>query len=144
MRPSDLRISAVAAQRRRRSFDDLARNTPGDGVVTGFGLIKDGSAEVQCALIACKCPASSRSFFSHLMICRMREDDYTVLAGTQGAIGHRKHDRLLHIAQDLSVPVVLYGEGGGGRPGDVDAFEVRAGPILGHTLVLQADTFHDS
>jgi hypothetical protein len=34
---------------------DLVQNTPGDGVVTGFGTIKDGETEVRCALIACEC-----------------------------------------------------------------------------------------
>jgi acetyl-CoA carboxylase carboxyltransferase component len=46
--------------------------------------------------------------------------DYTVLAGTQGAMNHRKKDRLLKIAEDLRLPVVLFSEGGGGRPGDTD------------------------
>jgi acetyl-CoA carboxylase carboxyltransferase component len=102
---------------------------PGDGVVTGFGLVKDGSAEVRCSLIACTCSTLSRSSLSQLpilLVYYLVADDYTVLAGTQGAIGHRKHDRPLKIAQDLSVLVVLYVEGGGGRPGDIDTFEVRA------------------
>ena len=46
--------------------------------------------------------------------------DYTVLAGTQGFRGHQKKDRLLDVAQRLGLPVILFAEGGGGRPGDTD------------------------
>ena len=46
--------------------------------------------------------------------------DYTVLAGTQGVWNHRKSDRLLELAQRQRLPLVLFAEGGGGRPGDVD------------------------
>ena len=47
--------------------------------------------------------------------------DYMVLAGTQGFRGHQKKDRLLEVVDRLDVPVVLFAEGGGGRPGDTDA-----------------------
>ena len=46
--------------------------------------------------------------------------DYTVLAGTQGMRNHLKKDRLFEIAEHRRLPVVLFAEGGGGRPGDVD------------------------
>ncbi len=46
--------------------------------------------------------------------------DYTVLAGTQGRYNHSKTDRLLELAARREVPLVLFAEGGGGRPGDVD------------------------
>jgi acetyl-CoA carboxylase carboxyltransferase component len=46
--------------------------------------------------------------------------DYTVLAGTQGMRNHAKKDRLFEIAARRRLPVVLFAEGGGGRPGDVD------------------------
>jgi acetyl-CoA carboxylase carboxyltransferase component len=46
--------------------------------------------------------------------------DYTVLAGTQGAANHQKTDRMLGLAIQLKLPLVLFAEGGGGRPGDVD------------------------
>ena len=87
---------AVAAQRRRRDLDDLARSTPADGLVGGVGRI-DGR------------PAVVMSY------------DYTVLAGTQGFQNHRKKDRLFEVAARQQLPVVLFAEGGGGRPGDVDA-----------------------
>jgi acetyl-CoA carboxylase carboxyltransferase component len=46
--------------------------------------------------------------------------DYTVLAGTQGMRNHLKKDRLFEIAERRRLPVVLFAECGGGRPGDVD------------------------
>jgi acetyl-CoA carboxylase carboxyltransferase component len=46
--------------------------------------------------------------------------DYTVLAGTQGMRNHLKKDRLFELAEQSRLPVVLFAEGGGGRPGDVD------------------------
>jgi acetyl-CoA carboxylase carboxyltransferase component len=47
--------------------------------------------------------------------------DYMVLAGTQGFFNHKKMDRMLKIAHEQSLPLILFAEGGGGRPGDVDA-----------------------
>jgi acetyl-CoA carboxylase carboxyltransferase component len=87
---------AVAAQSRRRSADDLMRNTPADGMVTGTGCV-NGQRVVVMAY------------------------DFTVLAGTQGMRNHQKTDRMLGIALQHKLPVVLFAEGGGGRPGDVDA-----------------------
>jgi acetyl-CoA carboxylase carboxyltransferase component len=46
--------------------------------------------------------------------------DATVLAGTQGMRNHQKTDRMLGLALQNKLPVVLFAEGGGGRPGDVD------------------------
>ena len=93
---------AVAAQRSRRSLDDLQRQTPADGLITGtasIGAATFGAARAQVAVMAY---------------------DYTVLAGTQGVFNHRKSDRLLDLAERLGLPVLLFAEGGGGRPGDVD------------------------
>ncbi len=86
---------AIAAQRRRRALDDLIVNTPGDGMVTGIGTVGGG----RCAVLSY---------------------DYTVLAGTQGYQNHRKTDRMLELAERQRLPVVLFAEGGGGRPGDTD------------------------
>ena len=55
--------------------------------------------------------------------------DYTVLAGTQGMRNHLKKDRLFELAERRRLPVVLFAEGGGGRPGDVD-WPIVAGPRL--------------
>jgi acetyl-CoA carboxylase carboxyltransferase component len=57
--------------------------------------------------------------------------DYTVLAGTQGVLGHRKKDRLFELIERMRLPTVFFAEGGGGRPGDSDhpvvsALDVRA------------------
>ena len=86
---------AVAAQRSRRSQADLEQNTPADGMVTGIGTVH-GAQVVVLAY------------------------DATVLAGTQGMRNHQKTDRMLGLALHNRLPVVLFAEGGGGRPGDVD------------------------
>jgi acetyl-CoA carboxylase carboxyltransferase component len=93
---------AVAAQSSRRSADDLVRNTPADGMVTGIGTINAGvfGAEKSRAVVL--------------------SYDATVLAGTQGMRNHQKTDRMLGVALQANLPVVLFAEGGGGRPGDVD------------------------
>ena len=93
---------AVAAQRSRRSEEDLIENTPADGMVTGIGSINS-------ALFG---PEASRAV--------VMAYDATVLAGTQGMRNHQKTDRLLGIALQQKLPVLLFAEGGGGRPGDTD------------------------
>ena len=93
---------AVAAQRGRRSEDDLIVNTPADGMVTGIGSING-------ALFGAE--ASRTVVLAY---------DATVLAGTQGMRNHQKTDRMLCIALQNKLPVVLFAEGGGGRPGDTD------------------------
>ncbi|MEN7343824.1 MAG: biotin/lipoyl-containing protein, partial [Pseudomonadota bacterium] len=90
-----------AAQRTRRDVDDLKRNTPADGLVAGLATINSDTAQKNDA-------------------CVVMHYDYTVLAGTQGAMNHAKTDRLLKIAEADQRPVVFFTEGGGGRPGDVD------------------------
>ena len=52
--------------------------------------------------------------------CAVLAYDYTVLAGTQGHMNHKKKDRLFELAAEWEIPTVFYTEGGGGRPGDVD------------------------
>ncbi|WP_445263717.1 carboxyl transferase domain-containing protein [Ramlibacter sp. PS3R-8] len=93
---------AVAAQSSRRSQDDLARNTPADGMVTGIARINGDLFPPERASAA------------------VLAYDATVLAGTQGFRNHQKTDRLLGVALKNRLPVVLFAEGGGGRPGDVD------------------------
>ncbi|MDA7418923.1 carbamoyl-phosphate synthase large subunit [Xenophilus arseniciresistens] len=93
---------AVAAQTRRRSLEDLIANTPADGIVTGIGSVNAeqfGAEDSRCVVMAY---------------------DYTVLAGTQGLRNHQKQDRMLALAHQLKLPMVLFAEGGGGRPGDTD------------------------
>jgi acetyl-CoA carboxylase carboxyltransferase component len=90
-----------AAQERRRPKEELIASTPADGLVAGVAEV-DGN------------PCVAMSY------------DYTVLAGTQGMRGHLKKDRLFELAERRRLPVVLFAEGGGGRPGDVD-FPIVAG-----------------
>ncbi len=97
----------IAAQRRRRELDDLIANTPADGLVGGIGDVNGAWVDDDRAR---KCVAVSY--------------DYTVLAGTQGTQNHRKKDRLFELAEQLRLPVVLFTEGGGGRPGDTDQLGV--------------------
>jgi acetyl-CoA carboxylase carboxyltransferase component len=106
---------AVAAQRRRRSFEELIERTPADGLVGGLGTVNGGS------------------FGAERSRCVVLSYDYTVLAGTQGVVNHRKKDRLFDIVQRLGVPVVLFAEGGGGRPGDTDVSAVSG---------LDTEAFH--
>ena len=96
----------LAAQRQRRSLEDLIAKTPADGLVAGIGTVNGTTA-----------PKDRAS-------CVVLAYDYTVLAGTQGAQNHRKKDRMLEIAERQRLPVVLFSEGGGGRPGDTDALGI--------------------
>ena len=93
---------AIAAQRRRRKVDDLIKSTPADGLITGVATVnaeKFGAKDGRCMVISY---------------------DYTVLAGTQGHMNHKKIDRMLGLAEQWRLPLLFYAEGGGGRPGDTD------------------------
>jgi acetyl-CoA carboxylase carboxyltransferase component len=97
---------AIAAQRARRPLEELIARTPADGLVAGTATVEGRP-------------------------CAVLSYDYTVLAGTQGALGHRKKDRLFELIERMRLPAVFFAEGGGGRPGDTDypvvsALEVRA------------------
>ena len=92
----------VAAQRRRRGLEDLLVRSPADGLVTGVGRVNGhlfGDPHARAAVLAY---------------------DYTVFAGTQGVHNHWKTDRLIDIAERGRMPIVVFAEGGGGRPGDDD------------------------
>ena len=92
----------IAAQRARRSVEDLVANTPADGLIAGIGRVNG-------------------DLFDHERSrCAVLSYDYSVLAGTQGQMNHRKKDRLFELVERLRLPVVLFAEGGGGRPGDTD------------------------
>src|SRR5581483_6442981 len=103
---------AIAAQRSRRDLQELIERTPGDGLVGGTARINGEQ-------------------FGERGACAVLSYDYTVLAGTQGALGHRKKDRLFELIERMRLPTVFFAEGGGGRPGDTDhpvvsALDVRA------------------
>ncbi|SNR35464.1 Biotin-requiring enzyme [Haloechinothrix alba] len=93
---------ALAAQRARRSEQELMDRTPADGLVAGVGSVNGATFG----------PERSRVVALSY--------DYTVLAGTQGTRGHIKKDRMFSLAERSGLPVVLFAEGGGGRPGDTD------------------------
>ena len=97
---------AIAAQRRRRTVEDLVANTPADGMIGGIGTV------------------NGHLFPGHAGQVMVVSYDYTVLAGTQGLQNHRKKDRLFDVAEQLRLPVVFFTEGGGGRPGDTDGMGV--------------------
>jgi acetyl-CoA carboxylase carboxyltransferase component len=101
-----------AAQEQRRPREELMARTPADGLVAGVGDV-DGGA------------------------CVAMSYDYTVLAGTQGMRNHLKKDRLFDVAERRRLPVILFAEGGGGRPGDVDmpkvaGLDCRAFQLFAH------------
>jgi acetyl-CoA carboxylase carboxyltransferase component len=92
---------AIAAQRGRREVQDLIEKTPADGLIGGTARING-------------------ELFGDAAACAVLTYDYTVLAGTQGALGHRKKDRLFELIERMRLPTVFFAEGGGGRPGDTD------------------------
>jgi len=92
---------AIAAQRGRRELDELIARTPADGLIGGTARVNG-------------------ELFGERAACAVLSYDYTVLAGTQGALGHRKKDRLFELIERMRLPAVLFAEGGGGRPGDTD------------------------
>jgi acetyl-CoA carboxylase carboxyltransferase component len=96
----------IAAQRARRSTEELIQRTPADGLVAGIGRV------------------NGELFDDEHSRCAVLSYDYMVLAGTQGQMNHRKKDRLFELVERLRLPVVLFAEGGGGRPGDTDTATV--------------------
>jgi len=103
---------AVAAQRSRREYEDLQTSTAADGVITGTATVNQdlfGEDKTHAVVVVY---------------------DYAVLAGTQGHYHHRKLDRIFEKAEELKLPVVIYTEGGGGRPGDTDVRTSIAGLYL--------------
>jgi acetyl-CoA carboxylase carboxyltransferase component len=92
---------AIAAQRGRSSVEELIARTPGDGLIGGTARVNGRP-------------------------CAVLSYDYTVLAGTQGALGHAKKDRLFELIERMRLPVIFFAEGGGGRPGDTDFPTVSA------------------
>ena len=92
---------ALAAQRQRRDVQELIERTPADGLVAGTARVNG-------------------ELFGDRAACAVLSYDYTVLAGTQGYLGHRKKDRLFELIERMRLPTVFFAEGGGGRPGDTD------------------------
>ncbi|MCZ6856091.1 MAG: carbamoyl-phosphate synthase large subunit [Gammaproteobacteria bacterium] len=90
----------VARQHQRHDMETLRKQTPADGLLAGTGTINGDLFDDDRA----------RAIVVHY--------DYTVLAGTQGGRNHYKQDRMFELAERFRIPLVLFGEGGGGRPGD--------------------------
>ncbi|MBU0808600.1 MAG: carbamoyl-phosphate synthase large subunit [Gammaproteobacteria bacterium] len=109
---------AIAAQRRRRSLEELIEQSPADGLVAGIGTV------------------NAETFGSEAARCMAIAYDYTVFAGTQGVMNHKKTDRMLGLAAQWRLPLVLFAEGGGGRPGDTDFVGVAG--LDCHTFVGMA------
>ncbi len=97
---------ALAAQRGRRSMDELIQKSPADGLVAQIGFV------------------NGKLFPENKSRCLVIGYDYTVLAGTQGWFNHKKKDRMLALAHKQELPTILFAEGGGGRPGDVDMHQI--------------------
>ena len=119
---------AVAAQRSRRDYEELQTETAADGIITGLCNINKeevGEASSQAVVII---------------------NDFSVLAGTQGFFHHKKLDRMCELAEKSKLPVVMYAEGGGGRPADTDVSTQIAGlnitsftswaKLTGHSLKI--------
>ncbi len=100
----------LAAQRSRRGKDELISKTPGDGLVGGIADVSG----VRCVVLTY---------------------DYMVLAGTQGHQNHRKKDRLFELAERMRLPVIVFAEGGGGRPGESDGVTVAGLDCLAFALL---------
>jgi acetyl-CoA carboxylase carboxyltransferase component len=109
----------VAAQRSRRTLEDLIARTPADGLVMGIGRINGTlfpDADARCVVMSY---------------------DYTVLAGTQGSKNHEKKDRMFELAGQWRLPLVVFAEGGGGRPGDTDVVTSGMLHIKAFTLLAK-------
>jgi acetyl-CoA carboxylase carboxyltransferase component len=107
---------ALAAQRDRRSLEELIASTPADGFIGGLATVNSGL------------------FGQEESRCVVASYDYSVLAGTQGFYGHHKKDRLFELAARQGLPVVLFAEGGGGRPGDTSAPSVSGLEVMAFAL----------
>ncbi|MEW6186353.1 MAG: carboxyl transferase domain-containing protein, partial [Thermodesulfobacteriota bacterium] len=92
----------LVVARQHQKFDDetLRQYTPADGLIAGIGKVNGKYFSDD----------RSRTMVIHY--------DYTVLAGTQGVRNHYKQDRMFELARRFKIPVVIFSEGGGGRPGD--------------------------
>jgi acetyl/propionyl-CoA carboxylase alpha subunit len=109
----------VAAQRTRRTMEDLIARTPADGLVMGVGRV------------------NGTLFPDSESRCIAMSYDYTVLAGTQGSKNHQKKDRMFELAAQWRLPIVVFAEGGGGRPGDTDVINAGMLEIKAFTLLAQ-------
>lgn len=106
---------ALPSQRKRRTAEQLIAMGPADGLVAGTASI------------------NAASFDHEASRCIVVGYDYMAFAGTQGWANHKKLNRMLHIAAQQPVPLILFAEGGGGRPGETD--QMRASGLDSPTFV---------
>ncbi len=100
----------LAAQRRKLGLDTLLDVSPADGIVTGVGEVNADSFHAERSQVA------------------IMAYDSTVMAGTQGFLGHKKTDRMMEVARQQGLASIFLTEGGGGRPNDDDfAYIVQSG-----------------
>jgi acetyl/propionyl-CoA carboxylase alpha subunit len=92
----------LSARRRKVAMEQLIEESPADGLIMGLAQINGDRFDED------KSRAVVVSY------------DYTVMAGTQGQMGHHKQDRMFEMAERWRLPVVIFCEGGGGRGSDTD------------------------
>ncbi len=100
-----------AAQRQRRSIEELIQKTPADGLIAGVGSV------------------NGRQFGESRSRTMIISYDDMVFAGTQGLNGHTKTDRMAELAGKMAVPLIFIAEGAGGRSGDTDRVSVAGQDI---------------
>ncbi len=100
----------ISTPRRGLLLHDLIRKTPADGLVAGIGSVNGDLFD----------PKRARTIF-------ISYDD-TVYAGTQGGRGHDKTDRMVELADTLSLPLIFHAEGAGARSGSAPAGDPQNGP----------------
>ncbi len=89
---------AVSYRHSRYSADELLDSTPADGFVAGLGTVNAERYGAQAGSVL------------------VGAYDASVMAGTLGHMNHKKADRLFDLAAERRLPLVLFAEGGGGRP----------------------------
>lgn len=89
---------ALASQRTRLKEAELITRSPADGLVAGLATVNAAQFGEQAAR------------------CMVMAYDYTVFAGTQGVVNHKKTDRMLHLALQRQLPLVLWAEGAAVAP----------------------------
>ncbi|MBA3031281.1 MAG: carbamoyl-phosphate synthase large subunit [Desulfobacteraceae bacterium] len=104
----------VALQHQKFDDAELREKTPADGLIAGIGGI------------------NGKYFSRDRARTMVLAYDYTVLAGTQGRRNHYKQDRMFDLAKRFKLPVIIFTEGGGGRPGD---------DYTGPRVAFDTDTF---
>lgn len=116
----ELGALTLAAQRGRKTEQELIEQTPADGLIAGIASV------------------NGQTFGIENSKCLVLSYDYMVLAGTQGAFNHKKTDRMLQLAKQMGKPILFFVEGGGGRPGDVDFDKIHSGGLDVSTFVNYA------